>query len=172
MGKWFAVAFGFCVIGLATAKAEMQFSFVESAPKDSFRIINNAACATGAVEVIIDLSTSAGNLVFDTTDTGAGVEVYQPFELVTGAEHVLSATPISDGDSMVHINLSSLSPGDEVVFTIDVDDQLASGELGQTRIAGSEIAGASATVISNAQGAVTGNYDQKSVAVVAFESCL
>ncbi len=150
----------------------MRFSFIESAPKDFFRITNNATCSTGPVEVIIDLSASAGKLVFDTSDTGAGVAVYQPFELVTGGEHVLSSTPISDGDDMVHMSLDSLTPGAEVTFTIDVDDQLKAGELGQIRISGPEIVGASATVFTNERGAMTGIYDLHGVATVAFKGCL
>lgn len=151
--------------------AEIRFSFAESAPKDSFSIINEAACATGPLEVTIDLSTSAGKLIFDTTDTGAGVEVFQPFELVAGEDIVLSAVPLTDGDDKVQMSLASMSPGARVTFTIDVDDQLTNGALGQIRVAGAEIEGALATVAS-ADGAVSGTYDRRSQAVLAYDACL
>ena len=163
---------GGLVFAATSSAAEIRFSFIENAPKDRFSIINGAACETGPIEVIIDLSTSAGKLVFDTTEAGVGVEVYQPFDLVAGTEFVLSATPVSDGDHMVHMALSDLPPGAEVGFTIDVDDRLENGALGQTRVAGSEIEGAAATVISRTSGAVSGRYDQRNQVVLAYDACL
>jgi hypothetical protein len=41
-----------------------------------------AACATGPFDLTIDLAGSPSNLIFDITDDGAGVEVFQPCELV------------------------------------------------------------------------------------------
>jgi len=151
--------------------AEIRFSFAEGAPKDRFSIINEADCATGALEVTIDLSTSAGKLIFDTTDAGAGVEVFQPFELIAGEDMVLSATPITDGDDKIQMSLASMSPGAKVTFTIDADDRLTNGALGQIRVAGSEIEGALATVTS-AEEAVSGSYDRRSQAVLAYDACL
>lgn len=152
--------------------AEIRFSFIESAPKDSFNITNDAACATGPLEVMIDLSTSAGKLIFDTTDAGAGVEVFQPFDLIAGGEFVLSASPIADGDDKMQMTLSSMSPGAEVVFTIDVDDQLKDGALGQIRVVGAEIEGARATVVLSPNKKLTGAFNQRGRAVLAYDACL
>ena len=68
------------------AAADIRVDFIEGAPKDRFEIANTATCALGAVEVVIDLSGSAGALVFDTEEAGQGVEVFQPFALVDGAD--------------------------------------------------------------------------------------
>lgn len=126
----------------------MRLRFVESAPKDSFHIENVGECSVGGVELVIDLSTSAGRLVFDVTDAGAGVEVYQPFQLVAGEDRVISAIPVTDGDDMAHLTLREMDPGDKVVFTVDVDDTLTTSELGRIRVTGSEINGGSATIIT------------------------
>lgn len=151
--------------------AEIRFSFKEGAPKDSFSITNDAACETGRLEVTIDLSTSAGKLIFDTTDTGAGVEVFQPFDLVKGNDLVVSTTPITDGDDRVRMSLSNMAPGAQVVFTIDVDDQLTNGALGQIRVAGTEIEGALATVAPVSGDPVTRAYNQSSQALLPYDAC-
>ncbi len=161
-----------CAAFLATsAQAEMRFAFVESAPKDRFVIENAADCATGPIDVVIDLGGSAGALVFDTTGAGAGVEVFQPFELIAGADRVIAASPVTDGDKVVRLTLASLAAGATVAFTIDVDDQLEAGPLGQIRVAGSEIVGASATVVSATDEAI-GVYDKSGRAAAAFDACL
>ena len=159
-----------CAASMA-ASADMRLRFVESAPKDSFHIENVGACAIGGVELVIDLSTSAGRLVFDVTDAGAGVEVYQPFQLVAGEDRVISAIPVTDGDDMAHLTLREMAPGDKVVFTIDVDDTLTTSELGQIRVTGSEINGASATVITSADGAISANFGRDAQAIISYGDC-
>ena len=68
-------------ISSAPVQADIVVNFVESAPKDRFVIENTGECEFENLVVEIDLSGSAGGLIFDTTATGAGVEVFQPFEV-------------------------------------------------------------------------------------------
>lgn len=128
------------------AQADIVASFVEGAPKDRFTVANAGACALGPMALRIDLSGSAAGLIFDTTARGAGVEVFQPFDVVSGAAQVLSAAPVRDGDTTIDLRLSDLSPAAPVALTIDVDDTLGGREI---TVSGSEIKGATLSVTLN-----------------------
>jgi len=132
-----------CALSMTAAHAELQLTFKEGAPKDRFSIVNVGDCVLGASVMEIDLAGSAAGLIFDTTGRGAGVDVFQPFDVVRGAAHLAETSRPLDGDTVVRLVLTELAPGDEIVFTIDVDDTLQSSELGQIRVSGAEIAGAS-----------------------------
>lgn len=154
------------------AMADISVRFVEGAPKDSFRITNLSPCPTGPLEVTLDLSASAAGLIFDTTGRGAGVQVFQPFELVTGGAQVTGVSEITDGDSVAVLTLSDIPPKGEVAFTIDVDDTLPASANGQTMISGGEIAGAAVSVAASEQSRVTGVFDVRGQAKLGWESCL
>lgn len=156
----------------AIALAEVQVSFKEGAPKDRFSIRNTSVCESGPMTVTIDLSGSKAGLIFDTTGSGAGVSVYQPFELVAGAERVTAVTGLTDGDTQVTLTLSGLGSGETAAFTIDVDDTLVAGPLGQTMIDGSEIAGASVRVAVGGGSPVRGTFTQGGLAKIAVEACI
>jgi len=66
------------------AKTTIEVRFIESAPKDRFIIKNIGECNLSEFTFSIDLTESVGKLIFDTTEAGAGVEVFQPFEIVSG----------------------------------------------------------------------------------------
>ncbi len=76
-----------CTLLLLTgqsAQANIEVDFYESAPKDRFVIKNTGKCLLQDLTLEIDLTKSAGRLIFDTTATGAGVEVFEPFEVTRG----------------------------------------------------------------------------------------
>lgn len=99
---------------VGAAHADILVRFDEGAPKDRFTVENVGNCLLADAVVTIDLSGSASGLIFDVTASGAGVEVFQPFELVSGAD-LLSALPrVRDGDNRVDLALRSLGPGDRV----------------------------------------------------------
>ena len=52
----------------------------------------------GHDSVTIDLVGSQGELIFDITDAGVGVEVFQPFVAITGQDMLVSASAVADGD--------------------------------------------------------------------------
>ena len=64
------------------AAADIVVRFDEGAPKDSFTITNADNCALPLTAITIDLAGSAAGLIFDVTGSGAGVSVFQPFQLV------------------------------------------------------------------------------------------
>lgn len=125
-----------------TEEATIIVRFVESAPKDTFFIENVSDCTLGETTVTIDLAPSAGKLIFDTTESGAGVEVFQPFEITEGQMELIERDRVNDGDAELTLLLSNLLPQSRVGFTIDVDDTLAESDLGNIRVSGSEISGA------------------------------
>jgi len=90
--------------------------------------------------VEIDLSDSAGRLIFDTTASGAGVEVFQPFEVTSGELQLQQTDRINDGEQSLSVIIKRLSPNASASFTIDVDDTLPESELGRIRVSGAEIA--------------------------------
>lgn len=152
----------------STAHGGFIASFVEGAPKDTF-VIEAApgVCASGPLSVTFDLSGSDGKLIFDVTDTGAGVEVFQPFELVRGAERVTAVSEVFDGDTAVRLELSALPDAAEVAFTIDVDDTLGAREITVGR---SEIVGARVIVTDGTTQAV-GVFDASAKSAINWPDC-
>lgn len=136
----FAAAALFCA---TSATADLIVTFDEGAPKDRFTFKNTSACILPAATLGIDLKNSAGGLVFDITDQGAGVEVFQPFELISGNEVVIKTSSVADGDTQLTIDISSLKPNQELAFTIDVDDTLGQREI---TVNDAEISGAEASI--------------------------
>ena len=124
------------------ASADLLVTFDEGAPKDRFTFQNNSACALSATTLALDLKGSAGALVFDTTGQGAGVEVFQPFELVSGQAVVTGNSAVTDGDTRLTIDITGLNAGDKLAFTIDVDDTLGQREI---TVNDAEISGAMVT---------------------------
>lgn len=151
------------------ALADLSVRFLEGAPKDRFIITSEGGvCADGPVSIVVDMSGSAGALIFDVTGEGAGVEVYQPFELVSGGTLVSGASRVVDGDSALQLDLETIAPGTEVAFTIDVDDTIGAREI---TVTGSEISGAIVRVVADGDVA-TGTFDDSARAVVPWPSCL
>jgi hypothetical protein len=149
------------------ALADIRVDFIEGAPKDRFVVSNLGKCDLGASKVTIDLAGSAGRLIFDVTNQGEGVEVFQPFELVSG-EDVLSGLPlVRDGDKAVELDIVNLKSGGEISFTIDVDDTIGAREITVTN---SEIEGAK--LIYQAGGkTISGKFNKTAKATVKTPSC-
>ena len=154
------------------ARADLQVTFTESAPKDRFEIRNSGECALRHLVLEIDLAPSAGRLIFDTTATGAGVEVFQPFEVTSGGIELMSSATVADGDSSLSLGIQSLAPGQAVSFTIDVDDTLPAGELGPTRVANSEISGGLVKArLQEANKPLIATFGRNSKATVLLPAC-
>jgi len=155
-------------LSIAPALADVQVTFSEGAPKDRFTITNTGTCALGPVDVTIDLSGSSAGLVFDVTEQGAGVQVFQPFELVAG-NSLLSSTPIvRDGDNSLTLGLTNLDQGQSVAFTIDVDDTIGAREITVSR---SEISGTGIRIETDIAQA-SGTFSQTAIAVAPFQACM
>ena len=150
--------------------ADVSVRFVESAPKDSFTFVNTSACATGPIDLTVDLSGSAAGLIFDTTGSGAGVEVFQPFELVAGGAELKSVEAVTDGDTSVKLRLKDLPAGGKIAFTIDVDDTLAASSNGQIMVSGGEIAGASVSMTTGAH-STRATFDNRGSATLSLKDC-
>lgn len=136
--RWCAIGI-LTAVAFQTAHASLIVDFVEGAPKDRFIVKNAGSCLLSDLVLEINLSQSDGRLIFDTTDTGAGVEVFQPFEATSENIVLVSSEVVKDGDSQLAVRIETLAVGESVGFTIDVDDTLPKSELGNIRVAGSEI---------------------------------
>lgn len=129
----------------SAAFADLNVRFVEGAPKDRFLLENTGSCVLQSAFVTLDLGSSRAGLIFDVSNAGAGVEVFQPFEIVEGDFTVLNRPTILDGDTKLTLELSDLKPGDAVAFTIDVDDTVGQRAI---TVSDDEISGATVAVQS------------------------
>jgi len=151
---------------LATAaSSDIVTAFQESAPKDSFTVENRSGCPLGHMTVSIDLAGSTAGLIFGATGAGAGVQVYEPFMLVAGADLVENAPAVGDDYTAVSLDLSGLAEGRSVAFSIDVDDTV---ETCGTMISGAEITGATVTI---AAASLTGTAMFDATALLPVTTC-
>jgi hypothetical protein len=148
------------------ASADLRVTFDEGAPKDRFTFETSENCALTDAKIALDLTGSAGALIFDVTGSGAGVEVFQPFEIVAGRDALAALPEVKDGDTAIELDIRdmALSP---VAFTIDVDDTMGAREI---TVTGSEILGAQVQLVSEA-GTFTGAFDDKGIARIDLPSC-
>lgn len=153
---------------LATpALADLEVQFREGAPKDRFTLTNTSDCTLSAVRVTIDLSGSAAGLIFDVSENGAGVEVFQPFDLVSGREFLSTLPVVEDGQTDIVLDLVSLGPNQDVSFTIDVDDTAGAREI---TVSGAEITGAQVRV-DGARANAEAVFNDAAVARVSIADC-
>lgn len=154
-------------LGATAAYADVTVTFRDGAPKDRFTITQNGACATGPVILKIDVGTAPAGLIFDTTGTGAGVDVFQPFEWVSAPGNAATVPQVGDGDTTLELDLPDLKPGLPLVFTIDLDDTTSTRQI---TVSGSEVAGAQ---VSLTAGPVTstGMFDDTGKAIIATSAC-
>ena len=130
--------------GLCGFATDVQF--VESAPRDRFIVQNTSSGRWKIASLTLDLSPSAGQLIFDITAEGAGVEVFQPFRGDGGSASLTTDPAVTDGDQSLVLDFTSFEPGAEYRFSMDVDDQLTDSDLGQIRVSNSEMQGATMTL--------------------------
>lgn len=149
------------------ASADLMVRFDEGAPKDRFTLSSTDGCLTGPLDVEIDLSGSAAGLIFDVTGSGAGVEVFQPFELVAGQALVKGNNVVNDGETRVTLSLALLPQSTPVAFTIDVDDTKSARGI---TVDGGEIAGATIALIGPA-GRKETQFGTDATARIAVNDC-
>ena len=162
---------GLALLFCTAAQANVEVKFSEGAPKDRFTISNQGKCELKDLVVDLDLSKSQGKLIFDITGAGAGVEVFQPFEVTEGDIKLASAEGVKDGDSGMSLLISSLKPGQRASFTIDIDDTIPSGARGMIIVAGSEIQGGTASVKVGEMKPTIAAFNNKSKAIVPVSAC-
>lgn len=151
--------------------ANMNIAFVESAPKDWFSLTNSGECILEKISMTVDLSNTAGKLIFDTSSAGEGVEVFQPFETREGNVQLTSAETVLDGENRLSVFVDTLAPGQSVSFTIDVDDTLPKSELGNIRVSDSEMLGGMVSLNIGDQPDVTGTFDSQALISLPSPDC-
>lgn len=141
--------------------ADLTVVFRDGAPKDRFTLTYTGACRLDRLDVTIDLGTAPAGLIFDITDAGAGVDVFQPLEWVLGKA---TTSKVTDGDTVLSMSLKGVTPGAGWAFTVDIDDTTS---VRQITVDGSEMAGA--TVQTDGQSAI---FDSTGAATVRLQNCL
>lgn len=106
----------------ASCGPRLVATFSEGAPSDRFTLTNTSDPGWSVIEVELDLGPSRGRVIFDVTERGAGLSVYQPFEEATGTAVIADRSAVTDGDTLLTLRFSSFAPGDTFGFTIDLDD--------------------------------------------------
>jgi hypothetical protein len=149
------------------AEANLVVYFTEGAPTDRFEFVNESACPLQDAKITVDLTASKGGLIFDVTETGAGVSVYQPFDVVEGAEALGNLPQVADGDTGLILEVDTLDTGAAIAFTIDVDDTIGSAA---TLVSEAEISGAGIMVEARNQ-RISGFFGADASARVALPPC-
>lgn len=165
--KTLTIAAGVYACATSLAVADMAVKFDEGAPKDRFTFENNGACTIANAKVMLDLSGSKSGLIFDVTGKGAGVEVFQPLELVSGANALRGVPTVKDGDNQITLNISQLDAGKSISFTIDVDDTMGGREI---TVSGSEISGAR-VVFSQDRKSASGTFASNARTSIQLSAC-
>ncbi len=146
--------------------ADVTVRFQEGAPKDRFVI--SSTCAVIQLDMRINLSQSAGSLIFDVTGAGPGVEVFQPVEVQSGDARV---APVLDGDQTLSLTIAAIVPEADVIISADLDDVLTNSSLGQIRVSGSELDGATIDVVLGGQ-LQRATFENGSNAVTFAQGCI
>ena len=160
------------VFPIYDADARLLIQFEEDAPRDRIRVDNQTNCPLGPFVLEINLSGSAGALIFDTLPAGPGLNVAQPFQVAKGAEFVTRVAPLQDGDQRAAVAFAGMGRKAEVVFTADLDDRVPTGPLGSTMIAPSELAGASARAVMEGATSYAAVFDASGRAALDLPSCV
>ncbi|WP_171209837.1 MULTISPECIES: aggregation factor core [unclassified Ruegeria] len=161
------IAMCLVLFAATSLQAGVQIRFIEGAPKDRFVLTNVGTCEIETSTLKIDLSQSAGRLIFDVTENGAGVEVFQPLEFVEGVEALRQIPLVVDGQNTVELEIASLAVGDNIAFTIDVDDTIGQREI---TVTGSEIEGATVSY-ADAGETNTATFSSEAVVNVSTQDC-
>ncbi|MGF1525677.1 MAG: aggregation factor core protein MAFp3, isoform C [Candidatus Competibacterales bacterium] len=156
---------------MASAAGDVTVVFEEDAPRDRFVIANGGPCDLPPFELTIDLAGSTGRLIFDTVPGGAGENVAQPLQVAEGGEMATVQGAVEDGAEQAQLLVDGLAVGARIVVTVDVDDRVPAGPRGQQMIAGSEVAGAMATLAVASGEAWGGTFDAEGRLVMAGPPC-
>ena len=137
-----------CATPLSSASAQapvgmVQVRFVESVPADTFLFTNTGDCDLGRSEVWLDLRPSIAGLVFDVSESGAGLDRFHRLEITEGGEFIHRVSKLKDGSTALHFQLERLPVGGTIAFKADIDDTLSPKDSrgGNTRVLESELEG-------------------------------
>lgn len=150
----------FCLSATGAAAQNVTVQFLDGAPKDSLTL-KNTGCPILNTTFVLDLGGSAGALIFDTSAQGAGVAVFQPVE---SQSNNVALSPVSDGDQVLDMRVTTLPIDGVLRLTADLDDTLSGSQI---TVSGSEMAGATITAIAAGQ-STTNTFDSNGIAQLSL----
>jgi len=149
------------------ASANLSIAFKEGAPKDRIVLSHLGGCPLNDATVVIDLADSAGQLIFDTEGTGAGVEVFQPLVVEQGATLLAVPPSIEDGATLLTLDVTRMAPGEVITLSTDLDDTLGAREI---TVSGAEFSGVAVSLVHAGQTARS-VFSQTPVATTEIAGC-
>jgi len=159
---------GIALLALTTtASANLSLEFREGAPKDRFIVSNIGDCTLTDMAITIDFKDSAGKLIFDITNEGAGVEVFQPFEIESGSKFLTQTPDVVDGQTQITLNMTAFEAGKKIVASTDLDDTVGTREI---TVTASEFSGTVVNVTIDGN-VYTTKMNDKPEAVVELNGC-
>lgn len=118
----------------------------EEAVPDFFTIKNLSPAGWVLEALTIDLTSSAGQAIFDTEAGGPGVNGAEQFnQYHRGPVRLTAVTPVADGDRALALAFEGFVAQERFVFFIDLDDTAPNSPLGQALLTFGEIAGSKVT---------------------------
>lgn len=104
----------------AACEPRLGLRLAEGSPRDSLRLETESVADWRLVRLEIDLSASAGGLIFDSAAGGGGVAGYGDLEAESGA--VFAARPaLADGGQTATLLFEPVAPGAVAWLSLDVD---------------------------------------------------
>lgn len=177
-GPWLRLTIGLLFAALGSnafaCGPDARVQFTEGSD-DTFLVENNSVIGLSLQQLAIDLSSSAGAVIFDTDYGGAGWSAYQQFQPLSSTAVLRAASSGLDGYQQLSLVFDRFAPGEHFAFEIDLDDQLQDSEYGQTIVSGNEIAGAAVMgIFADTRGQTyrsTGYFDIDGQAILTQGAC-
>ena len=126
------------IAGTEACGPRLIVDFLEASP-DRFALRNAGTPGWAVARVAIDLGPAHGGLIFDITESGAGVSAHQPYEAGGGTAALATRTDVTDGDHVMSLAFARFLPGERFEFAIDLDTTLPGHD--QTWVSGADIEG-------------------------------
>ena len=136
---------------------------VESAPRYALAFTGKPSQGWDLASIPADMRLAASWLVADSTDSAAGIELYQPRgeASAVGTSSLGEALIVSMGGQDITRGFVQSVRESSYSFTSDADDHLMEADIGRVRILGSETDGSAAELPAVSNVAQQGNYTRK-----------
>jgi hypothetical protein len=141
--------------------------FVEDAAMLDVIVLRNVeACGPISGLFRVDFGPSEGQVVIDTEYGGAGTQDPWTPVIRSGPARLM---PVEDGARVLDLMVAGLAPGEQVVVTLDIDNERGLSRAERIVATGADIAGGLSVFMPDGPGAeaVTGELDATGRAVLA-----
>ena len=103
------------------AAANIEFQYYDRNPSDGFSITNMDGCPLQDVEIIFDLKSSIGGVVFDTQPGPPGLNRSQDVSILEGEDYLTQTPFVQDGSHTMTLEIKLLPPEGVILIGLDTD---------------------------------------------------